>query len=149
MEIDWSTLEIIANTKAIDVWYLFPYSALYRQAAKSADALTPYQKESLTRILGTEEWRQVFYSPPPQRSLFGNDDSDIRHSDHHQMLEFVSERLKGVFPAVAAPKVLYQGNASKNSSGAPLFALYFAASNPAPKAYGLATKIAKSILDTL
>ena len=65
------------------------------------------------------------------------------------MLEFVSKRLKGLFPAVTEPKVLYQGGDSKNPSGAPLFALYFAASNPTPKAYGLAMKIAKDILDTL
>ena len=73
----------------------------------------------------------------------------LRETDHRQMLEFVSKRLKGLFPAVTEPKVLYQGGDSKNPSGAPLFALYFAASNPTPKAYGLAMKIAKDILDTL
>lgn len=149
MDVEWSTLETIAKTGAIDVWYLFPYAGLYRQVAKNADALDADKEASLTRVLGTDEWRQAFYVQKRQTDLFGGDNGDERNADHRQMLDFVSSRLKGLFPAVTEPKVLYQGGDSKNPSGAPLFALYFAASNPNPKAYGLATKIAKDILDTL
>lgn len=149
MHVEWSTLEAIAKTGAIDVWYLFPYYGLYRQATKNADALDADKEASLTRLLGTDEWRQAFYAKNPQSDLFGGGNGDVREADHRQMLEFVSQRLKRLFPAVTDPKVLYQSGDSKNPSGAPLFALYFAASNPAPKAYGLATKIAKGILDTL
>lgn len=149
MHVEWSTLEAIAKTGAVDVWYLFPYAGLYRQAAKNADALDADKEASLTRVLGTDEWRQAFYAQNPQSDLFGGNNGDVRDTDHRQMLEFVSKRLKGLFPAVTDPKVLYQGGDAKNPSGAPLFALYFAASNPTPKAHGLATKIAKDILDTL
>lgn len=149
MHVEWSTLKAIASTGAIDVWYLFPYAGLYRQAAKNADALDAVKEASLTRVLGTDEWRQAFYVQKRQTDLFGGDDGDERNADHREMLNFVSSRLKGLFPAVTNPKVLYQGGDSKNPSGAPLFALYFAASNPRPAAYGLATKIAKDILDTL
>lgn len=149
MHVEWATLEAIAKTGAIDVWYLFPYSGLYRQAAKDADAMDADKEESITRLLGTDEWRQVFYTPKRQASLFGGGNGDERDVDHHQILDFVSKRLREIFPAVTAPKILYQGGDSKNPSGAPLFALYFAASNPKPVAFGLATKIAKDILDTL
>lgn len=149
MHVDWTTLQAIAKTGAIDVWYLFPYSGLYRQAAKNADAMDSGKEESITRLLGTDEWRQVFYAPKRQASLFGGDDGDEREADHHQMLDFVSKRLKELFPAVTDPKILYQAGDSKNPSGAPLFALYFAASNPSPKAYGLATNIAKGVLNAL
>lgn len=149
MHVEWATLEAIAKTGAIDVWYLFPYSGLYRQAAKNANALDADKEASLTRLLGTDEWRQAFYVQKRQTDLFRMDDGDERNADHREMLNFVSNRLKGLFPAVTDPKVLYQGGNSKNPSGAPLFALYFAASNPKPAAYGLATKIAKDILDTL
>ena len=149
MHVEWTTLQAIAKTGAIDVWYLFPYSGLYRQAAKNADAMDSDKEESITRLLGTDEWRQVFYAPKRQASLFGGDGGDEREVDHRQMLEFVSKRLKELFPAVTDPKILYQSGDSKNPSGAPLFALYFAASNPSPKAYGLATKIAKGVLDAL
>ncbi len=149
MHVDWMTLQAIAKTGAIDVWYLFPYSGLYRQAAKNADAMDSGKEQSITRLLGTDEWRQVFYTPKRQASLFGGDDGDEREADHHQMLNFVSKRLKELFPAVTDPKILYQAGDSKNPSGAPLFALYFAASNPSPKAYGLATNIAKGVLNAL
>lgn len=149
MHVEWSTLEAIAKTGAVDVWYLFPYAGLYRQAPNNADKLDADKEASLTRVLGTDQWRQVFYAKNPQADLFGESTGDVRDTDHRQMLDFVSQRLKGLFPAVTAPKVLYQGGDSKNPSGAPLFALYFVASNPAPKAHGLATKIAKDILDTL
>lgn len=149
MHVEWTTLQAIAKTGAIDVWYLFPYSGLYRQAAKNADAMDSDKAESITRLLGTDEWRQVFYAPKRQSSLFGGDDGDEREADHRQMLDFVSKRLKKLFPAVTDPKILYQAGDSKNPSGAPLFALYFAASNPSPKAFGLATKIAKDVLNAL
>jgi three-Cys-motif partner protein len=148
MNVEWATLEAIAKTGSIDVWYLFPYAGLYRQAAKNADALDADKEASLTRVLGTDTWRQAFYVQKRQTDMFGGD-GDERNADHREMLDFVSKRLKDLFPAVTAPKVLYQGGDSKNPCGAPLFALYFAASNPKPAAFGLATKIAKDILDTL
>lgn len=149
LHVEWSTLETIAKTGAIDVWYLFPYSGLYRQAAKNADAMDSDKLDSITRLLGTDEWRQEFYAPQRQSDLFGNESGDAREADHHEMLTYVSKRLKGLFPAVTEPRILYQAGDSKNPSGAPLFALYFAASNPSPKAYGLAMKIAKDVLNAL
>jgi three-Cys-motif partner protein len=146
--VNWSTLEMIAKTEAIDVWYLFPYSGLYRQAAKSAEGLDKEKSDSITRILGTEEWRQVFYALPRQGSLFGVENEE-READHKEMLLYVSKRLREIFPAVTEPKILYQGGDSRNPSGAPLFALYFAASNPNPKACALATKIASEIIGGL
>lgn len=149
MNVEWSTLEVIAKTGAIDVWYLFPYAGLYRQAAKNPEAMDTDKEESITRLLGTDEWRQVFYTPKRQASLFDANPGEERGVNHVQMLEFVSKRLNQLFPAVTAPKILYQGGDAKSPSGAPLFALYFAASNPKPAAFGLATRIANDILDTL
>lgn len=149
MHVEWSTLETIAKTEAIDVWYLFPYAGLYRQAARNANAMDSGKEEAITRLLGTDEWRKAFYAPKRQGNLFDSESGDERQADHRQMLEFVSLRLKGLFPMVTDPKILYQAGDSKNPSGAPLFALYFAASNPNPKAHGLAAKIAKDVLNAL
>ncbi|WP_313951510.1 three-Cys-motif partner protein TcmP [Accumulibacter sp.] len=149
MHVEWSTLEAIAATGAVDVWYLFPYYGLYRQAANKADALDANKKKSLTRILGTDAWRQEFYAPQRQSDLFGKEGGDVRESNHRDMLEFVSARLSGIFPAVAKPKILYQAGDSKRPGGAPLFALYFAAANPKRSAHGLAIKIATEVLNSL
>ncbi|MDY0043019.1 MAG: three-Cys-motif partner protein TcmP [Desulforhabdus sp.] len=149
MHVEWATLEAVARTGAIDVWYLFPYSGLYRQAAKAADAIDPSKAAAITKILGTDGWRQTFYAQPRQNDLFGMDTADERAVEHPEMLAYVSARLRTVFPAVTEPKILYQSGNTKNPAGAPLFALYFAASNPSPKAYGLATKIARDVLNGL
>ena len=149
LHVEWSTLEVIAKTGAIDVWYLFPYSGLYRQAARNANAMDSDKEEAITRLLGTNEWRQEFYAPERQANLFGTESGDAREADHHDILKFVSKRLKGLFAAVTEPKILYQAGDARNPSGAPLFALYFAASNPKRKAFGLAMKIAKDILNAL
>ncbi len=142
LHVEWATLQAIADTKAIDVWYLFPYSGLYRQAAKKAENIDPEKEAAITRILGTDDWRKKFYEPEKQLSIFG-DEGETRAASHSQMLKYVSERLKGVFPAVSEPKIFCQ------STGAPLFALYFAASNPSPRAFGLAIKIAKGVINAL
>jgi three-Cys-motif partner protein len=148
LHVEWPTLKAIADTRAIDLWYLFPYAGLYRQAAKDADALDADKKAAITRILGTDEWEKEFYRPSKQQDLFGKD-SDERGVSHQEMLDYVSKRLHDIFPAVLPPKVLYQLGDGTNASGAPLFALYFAASNPEPKAQGLAMKIARDVLKAL
>src|SRR5258707_11201188 len=40
MEVDWETLVAIAATKAIDVWFLFSLSGLYRQATRRSGNIT-------------------------------------------------------------------------------------------------------------
>lgn len=149
LHVEWATLEALAATQAIDVWYLFPYSGLYRQAAKNTDGMDKGKEEAITRILGTDAWRSRFYAQPRHDDLFGHQAGDEREAGHEALLEFVSERLRRLFPAVAGPKVLYQGGDSSAPKGAPLFALYFAAANPDPKAFGLATKIARDVLNAL
>ncbi len=149
MHVEWATLQAIAKTQAIDVWYLFPYAGLYRQAAKDADALNSEKEAALTRVLGTEQWRRVFYGQKRQPDMFSTGDAEERNADHREMLDFVSHRLRNLFPAVTGPKILYQGGDSRGPSGAPLFALYFAASNPKRRACDLATRIAENILGSL
>jgi len=34
MEVSWETVEAIARTEALDCWYFFPLSGLYRNAPK-------------------------------------------------------------------------------------------------------------------
>lgn len=145
LDVEWHTLQVVAQTRAIDVWYLFPYSGLYRQAAKSSLKLTSEGEAAITRCLGTAEWREEFYIPQRQQDIFGQE-SETRAADHRQMLKYVSARLRTVFPAVSDPKILYQSQKSGFPSGSPLFALYFAVSNPNQKAVGLAMKIAGHIL---
>lgn len=142
LHVEWSTLKNISETKAIDVWYLFPLSGIYRQMARNSSAIDSDKEKSITRILGDDSWRTRFYAPPKQDDLFGNVNGEERDANPDQIVEFVSERLRTLFPSVLDPKVLYQNG----DSGSPLFALYFCLSNPARNAKAVATRIANHIL---
>lgn len=142
LQVEWPTLEQIAKTQAIDVWYLFPLAGLYRQMARNANAMDEDKENAIIRILGTDEWKQIFYKPSPQSDLFDFDSGEERDADPQQIVEFVSSRLRKVFPSVLDPKILYQNG----DKGSPLFALYFCLSNPNFKAKAVATRIANHIL---
>lgn len=147
-EVEWATLGAIARTKAIDVWYLFPLSGLYRQMAKDSRQIDPGKEATITRLLGTDQWKEAMYSQPPTKDLFG-DDHDQRHTDVEQITQFVTERIGSLFPMIAGPKVLHLTLPGRQGVGAPMYALYFAASNPSPGAAGLACRIAKDVLNSL
>jgi three-Cys-motif partner protein len=50
MDVEWATLEAVAATKAIDVWFLFSLSGLYRQATRSSGAIDASKRAAITRI---------------------------------------------------------------------------------------------------
>jgi three-Cys-motif partner protein len=133
-------LKEIAETQVIDVWYLFPLSGLYRQAARQMVNVDESKAAAIDRCLGTTAWREAFYRADLNTDLFGDDPLLTRHADVDVIESFVRERLETIFPKVLPPLRL-----PKN--GAPLFSLFFAVSNPSGRAIGVATRIAKHILD--
>lgn len=55
--VDWNTLKAISETQHLDVWYLFPLSAVTRFAANNYEKTLPDQ---LDRVLGTAAWREWY-----------------------------------------------------------------------------------------
>jgi len=140
MNVDWTTLQAVAKTELLDVWYLFPISGVYRQAARSMSAVDEYKAAALDRCLGTAEWRDAFYRESGQLDLFGDAPEVSRFANVDGIEQFVRARLQQIFPSVSKPLRLPR-------TGAPLYSLFFAVSNKSPRAIGLAQKIAKAILD--
>jgi len=138
MEVKWPTLEGIAKTKAIDVWYFFPLSGLYRQAARKYVSLDEGKEKAIDELLGTTEWRSAFYEKPAQGDLFDADPSAERTLEWDGLIRYVRDvRLKSIFAEVSKPLILPR-------TGVPRFALFFAVSNPG--AVGLSMKVANYIL---
>jgi three-Cys-motif partner protein len=52
MEVEWSTLEALAATEAIDVWFLFPLAGLFRQATKKLTDIDDHKRAALSRMFG-------------------------------------------------------------------------------------------------
>ncbi|NTV47427.1 MAG: three-Cys-motif partner protein TcmP, partial [Chlorobiales bacterium] len=57
MQVDWTTIQAIARTKAIDLWYLFPLgTGVNRLLKKSKKDIPESWRNKLTQTLGTSEW---------------------------------------------------------------------------------------------
>lgn len=146
MEVEWKTLQMIADTRAIDVWYLFPLAGLYRQAARSFAKVDASKEASITRMLGTENWKSELYSvaaPPPIDSLLGaleSDEERQRNADVAALERYVRARLKTIFPEVLEPYPLPPNEKPQR------FSLFCAISNPSQKAIALARQFGRDIL---
>lgn len=140
MNVEWATLQAIAETRAIDLWLLFPLGiGVNRLLTKSGD-IPPEWSACLDRLFGTHDWREAFYSPAPQIDLFG-ETGVTKDADFGSIGRYFNKRLESIFPAVAPqPGVL------RNSSNNPLYLLCFAVSNPEKKAIAPALKIARHLL---
>lgn len=142
MEVSWDTVEAIAQTEALDCWYFFPLSGLYRNASKDPAKLDQSKIDALNRVFGTPSWRQEWYETESQTDMFGDLIEDERRSfDVNRIEAWVGNRLRDVFKGgVLKPMRLY------HPGGAPMASLFFAISNPHKAAVRLATEIAAHIL---
>ena len=140
MNVEWPTLEMIAATKALDVWFLFSLGGVNRNIPDSITRLDDTKRRAVTKVLGTEAWIEEFYQLPATPSI----DPTALPSTEHKVVgmddleRYMLHRLKTVFPFVAEPKRL-RGHQS-------VFSLFFAVSNPAPSAIRLAQGPAQHIL---
>lgn len=141
MTVPWSTLELVASTRALDVWYLFPLSAIYRQAAHDFVKIDDAKLAALDSVLGTPSWREAFYETDAQASLLGSEPRLVRKANPGEIATFVHQRLTDVFQGwVSSPLML------NTARGAPLFALFCCISNPSERAVKLSQRIASHIL---
>lgn len=138
MQLSWETIEAIAQTKGIDTWILFPVSAVNRLLKRDGNIPDGWRRR-LDAMFGEPDWFDVFF-PEEKSALFGEGVVDRRKTaDMASIGEYFNRRLSTVFAGVAPnPYTL------KNTKGAPLFLLCFAAANP--KGAATAIKIAQDIL---
>ena len=146
MQVEWSTIESIASTRALDLWVLFPLGvAINRLVVRSGlpDIPEPWQGR-LDGVFGTRDWRDHFYRAVSRPTLFGSTEV-LRRVPRDAIGAYFIKRLRTVFEGgvVNEPGVL------RNSRGVPLYLLCFAVANPAPRARGLALKIANDLLKGL
>ncbi|TGV14813.1 three-Cys-motif partner protein TcmP [Mesorhizobium sp. M8A.F.Ca.ET.173.01.1.1] len=144
MEVSWQTVEAIAKTEALDCWYFFPLSGLYRNAPHDPTKLDLGKQASLDRVLGATDWRSRWYNHEIMpEDIFETQGQAVRRADVNAIEAYVKERLETAFKgAVLDPVRLHHKN------GAPLASLFFAVSNTSSAAVKLATEIASHILNS-
>lgn len=139
MQVRWDTVKAVAQTGAVDMWYLFPLHAVNRLLRRDG-AIRPAERERLNLIFGSHDWEQQFYQRKTTDTLFGQDELTEKSSDIFEAIkDYMIGRLGAEFAGIAKnPLVL------RNRTNSPLFLLCFAAANK--RGAPIAIKIAQSIL---
>jgi three-Cys-motif partner protein len=142
MQVDWSTIDELGATRGIDLWLLFPLGMAVMRLLTKAPRPPPEWEKALTRIYGEDSWRERFYVPTGQSSIFPDDEEElVRNADWRAVAAYTVERLETVFHSVhPKPYPLF------NSRKIPLYLLCFAAGNAkgAPTAMNIASHLLKS-----
>lgn len=141
MEVDWQTITALAETKAVDLWLLFPLGQAVNRLLTRNGPPDGIWADKLTRMFGTPCWREEFYRPRAQMSLFDENEEETleKVADFDKIGNFFVQRLKSCFAKVAEnPRPL------SNSKNTPIFLLCFASANP--KGAPIAVRIAQYIL---
>ncbi len=139
MQVEWTTIEAVAKTKAIDLWLLFPLGiGVNRLLPRSGDIPAPW-RERLNLLLGTKDWYDEFYSIETTPTLFGTDQERVVKATMGTIGRYFNDRLNQVFAGVVEePGVL------RNSLNNPLYLLCFAVGNERGKK--IALRIAEHLL---
>lgn len=140
-QVDWATVEAVAATKALDLWYLFPAGlSVFRQIGTDG-TVDPTHEPSLSRIFGTDEWKKAFLKPSEQGELFGAPPRQEKVVTAESAAQFMAERMKGVFRGGVLDDMIPLGKHAY-----PSYYLLFAWGNESPKAKALATKLSKAAI---
>ncbi len=141
MQVDWATLEAIAATGAIDLWYLFPLGVAVNRLLTTSGDIGVREQAKLDSIFGEQNWREEFYKKSNQVNLFGGTSDVVKNADFNAIESYFHIRLSSIFPVVAENPARLS-----NSKGNPLYSLFFASANSG-KGGATALRIARHILN--
>ena len=139
MDVEWATIEAIAQTHAIDLWLLFPLGQAVNRLLTRHGPPEEAWAQRLTRMFGTEAWKNTFYRAPTQGTLFGGATTLEKDADFDTIGAFFVQRLETVFAQVVKKPLPL-----RNTKNVPIYLLCFAAGNS--KGAPTAVKIASHIL---
>jgi three-Cys-motif partner protein len=126
MNVEWATLEAIAQTKAIDLWVLFPLGIGASRVLPTDMPPEGAWADRLTKLFGTDDWRKRFYRRKARTTLFEDaEDAWIKIAGIREILELFLGRLNSVFEQVVERPLILT-----NSRNSPMYALCFASANP-------------------
>ena len=138
-EVDWQTVQRISETKSVDLWILFPLSALTRILPTDREP-DDHNAIILDRVFGNREWRDVLYRTYSQPNLFGEEETHTVREEQQAIVDLYLQQLSSVFSAVAPHPKWF-----RNSRNSPLFSLMFAAANE--RGGPIAVRIANDLLN--
>lgn len=146
-QVDWGTLEAIAEYKALDTWILFPTSAIARMLpnSKVLGDISEQWSSTLTRVYGNESWRNL-YTVSPDKELFAEfaDKPRLyRIPGVRGLIKIYKDQLRDLF----GTRFLNQSKTLRNSRNSPLYEFMFCVGSNTPAAIETAKRIAKHLLE--
>lgn len=140
-QVQWETIEAVADTEAIDLWYLFPAGlGVHRQIGRDGTVHDTHEA-SLDRLLGTKDWRFRFIEEQSRTDLFGGiENVPTKIATPDSITRYMIQRMKTIFRGGVLDHWLPLG-----SNGVHMYSLIFAWANPSEKAK-LAGKLADAVL---
>jgi three-Cys-motif partner protein len=139
MSVSWETIQAIAATKAVDMWYLFPLGVGVNRLLKKDGNIPDSWKRKLDDVFGSSDWENILYTKGETLDLFGESQLSIKKCGFQEISDYFIKRLSEIFAGVnEKPYLLY------NEKNNPLYMLCFACGNE--KGCALALKIANHIL---
>lgn len=144
MNVEWDTITAIADTKAIDLWILFPHGTGVNRLLTKGGPPNPAWERRLTRLFGTAEWKNHFYQESSQSDMFGGSQLH-KNANFEKIGGYFLDRLRTIFAGVAP-----QAKPLLNSKRNPMYLLCFAAGNKvgAKPAVKIASHLLKQKVDS-
>lgn len=140
-QVSWQTIEAIAGTNGIDLWYLFPAGPGVDRQIGNDGTVDPTHEESLDRLMGTRDWRTAFLTEEAEVDLFDPARTISRKTATPESItKFMIERMKKPFGGRVLEEWL------PLSTKGIKYSLIFASANPSPKSWLLASRLAGAVL---
>jgi three-Cys-motif partner protein len=148
MQVDWSTLQALASTECLDVWYFFNVQAVIRQLSHNLNGVGN-KAATLDRVL-SPRWRELYTLEPdisPNQSDMFEDvipeaaraPTAKRAISKDQIDKWFKTLLEDEFAYVSDPLPIMTPHSGHT------FSLFLAVANKHPKATTLAEKFVKYV----
>ena len=139
-EVEWTTIEQIANCKILDTWILFPTSAIARTMPiyRSPDEVDEKWATRLDIVYGGDDWKRI-YSEVTQPNLFGYPSRD-------RGCELLIEVYKDKLKSLLGDRFLKESATLRLPNGTPFFEFMFFTGSPSERAIQISQDIAGDIL---
>lgn len=142
LQINYETLQMLGSTRAVDLWYLVPVFAMYRQISGEGQ-INPDGGPRVDAALGTTAWRDVAVMTEEGGSdLFAQSHFKTKRAVDIQWFEKIArERIGAAFGGRVLEETLPLGK-----NGVHYFSLMFAWANSSERAENLAKRLARAVL---
>ncbi len=141
MQINWTTVQLIAKSQRLDMWYLFPTQAVVRMLPRDGMPSQAWSQK-LDAILGDENWRSEFYRVSNIPDLFDvSRESLSRQVSFDAVERYIVGRLLSTFQGSCVEQPLRVGR-----PGNPMFSFCFASGNPSVGAKRLTKTLANAVI---